>query len=124
MGFLKIELSMSTAMISSTVLGLVVDSSIHFLHRFKLEFSRRRHYLQSLHHTYRNVGQALSLSTLILVIGFASSVFASFLPTIHFGLFTSLAIFFALIFTLLTLPVCLVLLKPFGGQRLFKRERI
>ena len=36
MGYLRIELSTSTAMISSIVLGLVVDSSIRFLHHFTL----------------------------------------------------------------------------------------
>ncbi len=122
MGFMGIELSSTTAMISSIVLGMVVDASIHFLHRFREEFSRRFHYLQSLHHTYRNVGQALVVSTLILVVGFASSFFASFRPTVHFGILTSLIIFLALICTLVILPVCLLIVKPFGPQRLFKRR--
>lgn len=120
MGFLKIELSTPTAMISSIVLGLVVDASIYFLHRFRHEFRHRHHYLQSLHHTYRNVGQALVVATMILVAGFASSIFASFRPTIHFGVLTSLTIFFALLCTLLTLPACIILFKPFGRQRLFR----
>ncbi|HLD56340.1 MAG TPA: MMPL family transporter, partial [Candidatus Omnitrophota bacterium] len=121
MGFLSIELSTPTAMISSIVLGMVVDSSIYFLHRFRYEFLHRHHYLQALHHTYRQVGQALVVSTFILVCGFASSVFASFRPTVHFGLLTSCAIFFALVCTLLVLPVALVLLKAFGPVRLFKK---
>lgn len=120
MGFVGIELSTSTAMISSIVLGLVVDASIHFLHRFRHEFHKRHHYLQALHHTYRNVGQALVVATMILVVGFASSIFAELRPTIHFGILTSLTIFLALIFTLLALPLCLVMMKPFGPQRLFK----
>ena len=123
MGFMAIELSSTTAMISSIVLGMVVDASIHFLHRFREEFSRRFHYLQSLHHTYRNVGQALVVSTLVLAAGFASSIFASFRPTIHFGILTSLIIFLALLCTLVILPVCLLMVKPFGPQKLFKRRR-
>ncbi|MDP3919671.1 MAG: MMPL family transporter [Candidatus Omnitrophota bacterium] len=121
MGFMHIELSSPTAMISSIVLGLVVDASIHFLHRFKLEFQKRQHYLQALHHTYRNVGQAMVVSTSILVVGFASSVFAAFRPTIHFGVLTGLTIFFALICTLLILPVCVVMTRPFGEPRVFDR---
>ncbi len=120
MGFLPIELSTPTAMISSIALGMVVDASIHFLHRFGLEFSFRGHYLTALHHTYRNVGQSLVISTMILVTGFATSAFASFRPTIHFGALTSCAIFFALVCTLMVLPVFIVVLKPFGKQRLFK----
>jgi len=119
MGFLKIELSTPTAMISSVVLGIVVDASIQFLYRFRHELQHRGHYLQALHHTYRNVGRAMVVSTLILVFGFASSVFASFKPTVYFGLLTSLTVFFALICTLVLLPVVLVLLKPFGRQSVF-----
>ncbi len=116
MGFLKIDLSTPTAMISSVVLGLVVDASIQFLYRFRHEFDRRHHYVQALHYTYRNVGQAMVVSTLILVFGFASSAFASFRPTVYFGLLTSITIFFALLCTLILLPVALILLKPFGRQ--------
>ncbi len=119
MGWAGIELSTTTAMISSVALGLVVDASVHFLYRFRFEFDHRHHYLQALHHTYRNVGQALVVATLILVFGFASSVFASFRPTIYFGLLTSLTIFFALVCTLVLLPLILILLKPFGKAPLF-----
>lgn len=122
MGFAGIELSTATAMIASIVLGLVVDASIQFLYRFRKEFEHRSHYIQSLHHTYRNMGQSMVLSTLILVLGFASSVCASFRITVHFGVLTSLTIFLALICSLLVLPVFLIMVKPFGPQRLFKRK--
>jgi len=121
MGFVGIDLSSPTAMISSIVLGMVVDASIHFLHRFRIEFHKRHHYIQALHHTFRNVGQSLVVSTLILCIGFASSIFASFKPTIYLGLLTSLTIFFALICTLVILPVCLVMIKPFGKGKIVRR---
>lgn len=119
MGYARIELSTPTAMISSIVLGLVVDASIQFLYRFRLEFQHRHHYIQALHYTYRSTGMSMFVSTLILIIGFASSVFASFRPTVHFGVLTSLTIFFALVCTLVVLPVALVMVKPFGRQRLF-----
>jgi predicted RND superfamily exporter protein len=119
MGFLKIELSTPMAMISSVVLGLVVDASIQFLYRFRHEFERRQHYLQALHHTYRNIGQAMVVTTMILVFGFASSVFASFRPTFYFGILTGLTILFSLVCTLVLLPLALVLMKPFGRPALF-----
>jgi hydrophobe/amphiphile efflux-3 (HAE3) family protein len=122
MGFSGIELSTATAMIASIVLGLVVDASIQFLYRFRKEFQHRSHYIQSLHHTYRNMGQSMVVSTLILCMGFASSVCASFRITVHFGLLTSLTIFLALICSLLVMPAILIMMKPFGPQRLFKRK--
>lgn len=122
MGYCEIELSSPTAMISAIVLGMVVDATVHFLYRFKLEFAMRQHYLQSLHHTFRNVGQRLSISTIILCVGFASSAFASFRPTIHFGVLVSVTIFFAYICTLVIVPVFLVMLKPCGKEKLFRRS--
>ena len=122
MGFAGIELSTATAMIASIVLGLVVDASIQFLYRFRKEFQQRSHYIQSLHHTYRNMGQSMVVSTLILCMGFASSVCASFRITVHFGVLTSLTIFMALICSLLVMPAILIMMKPFGPQRLFKRK--
>lgn len=122
MGFAGIELSTATAMIASIVLGLVVDASIQFLYRFRKEFQHRSHYIQSLHHTYRNMGQSMVVSTLILCLGFASSVFASFRITVHFGVLTSLTILLALICSLLIMPAILIMTKPFGPQRLFKRK--
>lgn len=123
MGYLHIELSTPTAMISSIVLGMVVDASIQFLYRFRMEFEHRHHYLQALHHTCRNMGSSMFISTMILVVGFASSVFASFKPTIHFGALTSLTIFLAFVCTLVVLPVCIILVKPFGRQKLFQKRR-
>lgn len=122
MGYLKIELSTPTAMISSIVLGLVVDASIQFLYRFRLEYQHRHSYLQALHHTCWNMGHSMFVSTMILVVGFASSVFAQFRPTIHFGVLTSLTIFFAFVCTLIVLPVCILFLKPFGRQPLFYHQ--
>jgi predicted RND superfamily exporter protein len=121
MGFARIELSSPTAMIANIVLGLIVASSIHFLHRFRLEYRNRQHYLQALHHTFRHVGQSLVISTFILCAGFASSAFASFRPTILLGLLTSLTVLFSLICTLVVLPVSIIMVKPFGPHRLFKR---
>ncbi len=122
MGFMGIELSTPTAMISSIVLGFVVDAAIQFLYRFKMEFNHGHHYVQALHHTYRSMGQSVIISTLILMMGFASSVFASFKPTAHFGALTSLTIFLAMLSCLLALPMFLVMLKPFGKERLFLKK--
>lgn len=121
-GFLGIELSTPVAMISSVALGLVVDASIHFLYRFRYEFQHRQHYLQALHHTYRNIGQSLAIVTLILVFGFASSIFSSFRPTLYFGLLTSFTILVALLCTLVLLPLVLTLLKPFGPSAVIKQS--
>ena len=111
-----IELSTATAMIASIVLGLVVDASIQFIYRFwssttgSITFS-----LASA--PYRGaVDGALDPDPCL---GFAASVCAVSI-TVHFGVLTSLTIFLALPCSLLVLPIFLVMLKPFGPQRLLK----
>lgn len=119
MGYMQIELSTATAMISSIVIGMTVDASIHFMHRFRLEYRTRRNYLEAMHYTLQHVGLSLVISTAVLSIGFCSSLFASFKPTIYLGVFTALSMVFSLICTLLVLPVVLIFTKPFGRQKAF-----
>ena len=122
MGFLQIDLSSPTAMISSIELGFVVDASIHFMYRFRREFNLRHNYLQALHHTLRRMGLSLCISSSILCIGFSASAFAGFQPTQYLGILTALTIFFSLICTLLVLPSILILLRPLGPEKTFKNS--
>ena len=119
MGFMQIDLSSPTAMISSIVLGFVVDASIHFLYRFRREFNLRHNYLQAIHHTLRRMGLSLVISSTILCTGFSTSAFAGFQPTQYLGLLTALTIFFSLICTLLVIPSILILFKPLGPEKTF-----
>lgn len=119
MGFLQIDLSTATAMISSIVIGMTIDASIYFMHRFRLEYQRRHNYLEALHYTLQSVGLSLVISTSILSIGFCSSLFASFKPTVYLGIFTALSMVFSVICTLVVLPMILIFTKPFGRQKAF-----
>ena len=119
MGVMQIELSTATAMISSIVIGMTIDASIHFMHRFRAEFQTRRNYLEAIHYTLQSVGFSLVISTSILAIGFCSSLFASFKPTVYLGVFTALSMMFSVLCTLLVLPMVLIFLKPFGKQKAF-----
>lgn len=122
MGFMQIELSTATAMISSIVLGMMVDASIHFMHRLRMEFQARQSYLEAIHYTLQHVGLSLVISTSVLAIGFSSSLFASFKPTVYLGVFTALSMVFSLICTLLVLPSVVIFLKPFGKPHFFRDE--
>jgi len=119
MGYMQIELSTATAMISSIVIGMTVDASIHFMYRFRLEYQTRHNYLEAMHYTLKHVGLSLVISTAVLSIGFCSSMFASFKPTVYLGVFTALSMIFSLICTLLVLPMVLIFTKPFGRQKVF-----
>jgi len=112
MGWCGIDLSTGTAMIAAVTIGLVVDDTIHFLHRYRRE---RRGYAQpALVRTTLGVGPALVTSTLVLTLGFWIGIFGSFRPTSYFSLLTGATLLGALVCDLLVLPAGLLL---FGRAR-------
>ena len=46
--------------------------------------------------THTSIGYALYYTTLTIIMGFSILVFSNFIPSIYFGLLTSLAMFIAL----------------------------
>ncbi|MEL7121048.1 MAG: MMPL family transporter, partial [Bacteroidota bacterium] len=89
-------------------LGIAVDDSIHFLSRFRNE--RKKHsFLKALEITYLNTGKAILVTSLILVGGFSTLCFSTFLGTYYLGLLLSLSLLFALIVDLTVLPALLIL---------------
>jgi predicted RND superfamily exporter protein len=114
MGWMNIPLDMMTITIAAISIGIAVDNTIHYIHRFREEIKIDRDYYKTLHRCHGSIGHAMYYTSIIIIIGFSILAFSNFLPTIYFGLFTGLAMFIALIAALTLLPQLLVLFKPFG----------
>ena len=114
MGWLGIPLDMMTITVAAITVGIAVDDTIHYIHRFRVEFDRDRDYVATMHRCHQSIGRAMSYTTLTIIIGFSILVLSNFLPTIYFGLFTGFAMFMALMGALLLLPRLILLIKPFG----------
>jgi hypothetical protein len=112
MGWVGIELSVPTAMISSIVIGLAINNTIYFLSRFKLAFPKRRDYLEAIQVTLKNTGRAMISSSIILILGFWVGIFGSFKPSIYFALLTGMTLLLALISNLVILPLSLIIFRP------------
>jgi len=118
MGWLDIPLDMMTITIAAISIGIAVDNTIHYIHRFKEEIKFDGDYYGSLHRCHNSIGHAMYYTSMIIIVGFSILILSNFLPTIYFGLFTGLAMLIALITSLTLLPQLLVWLKPFGpGNR-------
>ena len=117
MGWLGVPLDMMTITIASITIGISVDDTIHYIHRFQKEFPRDRNYLATVYRCHRSIGRALFYTTVAITIGFSILVLSNFIPTIYFGLFTGLAMLVALLGDLILLPQLLVMLKPLGPER-------
>ncbi|NRA13479.1 MAG: MMPL family transporter [Crocinitomicaceae bacterium] len=109
MGYMGVELKISTAIIFTIAFGIAVDDTIHLLGKFKYELMKGRTKMYALKRSYLTTGKAMILTTLILCAGFALLVFSSFLGTFYLGIMLCIALFVALIADLTLLPVLILL---------------
>jgi len=116
MGWLKIPLDMMTITIAAISVGIAVDDTIHYIHRFKLEFKVDQNYIKAVHRSHGSIGYAMYYTSLTIIIGFSILVLSNFIPSIYFGLLTGLAMLIALISALTLLPQLIVFFKPFGPE--------
>jgi predicted RND superfamily exporter protein len=116
MGWLGIPLDMMTITIAAIGVGLAVDDTIHYIHRFKHEIHVEGSYRGALYRSHDSIGHAMYYTTVTLVIGFSILSLSNFIPTVYFGLLTVLAITSASLAALTLVPQLLVVIKPYGRE--------
>jgi predicted RND superfamily exporter protein len=119
MGWMNLPLDMMTITIASISVGIAVDDTIHYIHRFKEEIKIDGNYIQAMHRSHESIGYAMFYTSVTVIIGFSILVLSNFIPSILFGLLTGLAMLIAITSALTLLPALIILIKPFGpeGQR-------
>lgn len=103
----EINFAMSFSM--GVVLGIIVDDTIHFLSKYLR--ARREHGLspeQAVAYSFRTVGTALVVTSLVLAAGFFVLTFSSFYPTQSMSQITVFAILCALATDFFLLPAVLL----------------
>jgi predicted RND superfamily exporter protein len=114
MGIFKIPLDMMTITIAAITVGIGVDHSIHYITRFRREFTKDSNYIASMHRAHNSIGQALFYTATTIIIGFSILTLSNFIPSIYFGLLTGLAMIAALLGSMTLLPKLILILKPLG----------
>jgi predicted RND superfamily exporter protein len=109
-------MNLGAAMIAAVSMGLSIDSSIHYLSRYQQELRRGTSSAQAVDSAQSEIGLAIVLSTLALVVGFGALATSDFLPTVIFGISAALSMIGGLIGNLILLPA---LLHYFAGERHF-----
>lgn len=112
LGLFNLPLDSDTIIIAPVIIGIAVDDTIHFITHYRGEVLKDGKIRRSLENTIREVGQAITFTTLILGCGFAVMAFSSYMSLVKVGIFGSLAIFVALISDLLFLPALILIFKP------------
>jgi len=116
MGWFGIPLDMMTITIAAIAIGISVDDTIHYVHRFQEEFKEDRDYLATMYRSHASIGRAMLYTTVIITAGFSVLSLSNFVPTVYFGLFTGFAMVAALVADLTVLPKLLVLLRPLDDK--------
>ncbi|MEQ9186440.1 MAG: MMPL family transporter [Cryomorphaceae bacterium] len=111
MGFLGIDLKVSTSIIFGIAFGISVDDSIHYLSKYRLEIGKGRSHVWALRRTSVSTGKAIILTSLILCAGFLTLSTSDFTSTFYVGLLISITLAVAVVADLFVLPVVIHLSK-------------
>lgn len=125
MGLFGIHLRTATVIIFSISLGIAVDDTIHYISRFREEFSRTGDPILSVYATLRSAGRAVLLTTLIMIFGFSVFLVSNFKASRDFGLLAGVTLTSCLLGTLVFLPVFLNTVMPWktGGGAVSTAEQ-
>lgn len=105
-----IPLNMGTALIASVIIGVGVDYSIHFIHRYRLEQKRNKDIQATVETTMNTSGRAILFNAIAVGGGFAVLLFSSFLPVVYLGLLVPLVMIINALAALIVIPAFLNLL--------------
>ena len=112
MGIFNIELNVATALLSSIMIGVGIDYTIHFLWRYKEERKNELSYLEAVKHTLLTTGRGIIFNAFSVIIGFVVLLISSFIPVRFFGFLVVVSILACLIGALVVIPAVIIVLKP------------
>tara|TARA_R110000868_G_scaffold155691_3_gene382129 strand:- start:1266 stop:3596 length:2331 start_codon:yes stop_codon:yes gene_type:complete len=114
MVLMGVYVDIGTSMVIVVCLGIAVDDTIHFIANYKHYREQGMEIPDAIEKTFSITGKALVVTTVLLVTGFGSFVFAEFVPNRTFGILCAQILIFALVIDLTLLPALLI---KFRGRK-------
>ena len=112
MGYLDIPLDVTTMLLTSILVGVGVDYTVHFLWHLRAHVRDGDSLDQAITNTFRISGKGILFNGLSVVVGFSALLFSVFVPVQIFGTLVMGSISFCLFGALATLPALTSLTKP------------
>lgn len=112
MGILSIELNVAVAMLSSIMIGVGVDYTIHFLWRYREERRQGLEGKESVRKTLTTTGRGIVFNAFSVIIGFVVLMASGFMPVRFFGFLVVVSILSCLIGALVLVPSLCLVVKP------------
>ncbi|MBA57105.1 MAG: RND transporter [Pseudomonadales bacterium] len=116
MGLMGVVLDATKLLLATIAIGIAVDDTIHMVTRIRLEFQRTGSYATAYINAINEVGRALVITSLSLVLGLCALLFSAMSAQVWFGILLSSAILLALVMDIFVMPVLIMWLKPFGPE--------
>jgi hypothetical protein len=111
MGFFKIELNIITAMLSSIMIGIGVDYTIHFIWRYKKERPKMSAQ-EAVLKTLTTSGRGIIFNALSVIVGFSVLLISGFMAVQFFAFLVTVSIGTCLIGALVLLPSLVLVFQP------------
>ena len=108
-GLFNGEIGLGLSLVAATTLGIIVDDTVHFLHKYQYARQSGKSAEEAIHHAFTNVAPALLLTSSILIAGFLVLSFSVFKLNSDMGVLTAVTLALALVFDFLLLPALLLL---------------
>jgi len=112
MGWLGIELDMTTSVIAAVTIGIGIDDTIHFMNRFRHNRVRGYTVEESIELTLQVAGKAIIFTSLALIFGFLVFLRSQFIPINLLGILLAITMITATLGALLVLPAFIRATKP------------
>jgi predicted RND superfamily exporter protein len=112
MGVFGIELNIATAMLSSIMIGVGIDYTIHFLWRYREERRNGLDYTDAVQKTLTTTGRGIIFNALSVIVGFSALMISSFMPVRFFGFLVVVSIMACLVGALVLIPALCLVVKP------------
>ncbi len=112
MGIFKIDLNMPTAMLSSIMIGVGVDYTIHFLWRYRAERRKGLMPQDAAKKTLTTTGRGIVFNGFSVIVGFLVLFTSGFMPIRFFGFLIVVSIFSCLVGALVLIPALCLVFRP------------
>jgi len=102
----------ATAMLSSIMIGVGVDYSIHFIWRYRQERTGGKSAKAAIYEIRTSTGRGIVFNGLSVVVGFSALLVSTFTPIRFFGFLVVVSITSCLAGALVVLPAMILVVRP------------
>jgi len=124
MGFFGVHLDIGTALVSSIVIGIGVDYSIHYLSRMFRDLSKGIDLHDAIFNTVRRSGKAITSNAITVGFGFLALSVSEFLPLVTLSWMIWLTLNISALATMILIPALAVTLKNMSKLSQHKLDKL